>query len=130
MARPVFKPQSYESEGFEFTEPSITVPDKSLTIKDILYRFTQGLPLDDYETPLVYGDDSEQDENNFDVHPANSFEPLIDVRLNNSAKLAKLSAELEEQSSTKRDELNDAKSAANADQKQSASEARATPSKE
>ena len=125
MARPVFRPESYESEGFEFTEPSITVPDQSLTVKDILYRFTQGLPLDNYEVPLVYGGDDEQDEDNFDVHPANAFEPLIDVRLENATRLAELSAQLEEQSSTKRDEQDDAKGAATAVQQGGASEASA-----
>lgn len=64
-----------------FTLPSQTVPDQSLSIKDILYRFSQGLPLDVNCTPLPYGDDVEMyDDDNFDVHPANQFgHDLVDM---------------------------------------------------
>lgn len=49
----------------------MTVPDQSLSIKDILYRYSTGMPLDDYHRNGVYGDDVENDDDNWDVHPNN-----------------------------------------------------------
>lgn len=56
-------------------QSSQTVPDQSLSIQDILYRFTVGLPLDNvarYENydEEVSGAPSDSDDS-FDVHPAN-----------------------------------------------------------
>lgn len=53
-------------EGEENTLPSCTIPDDSLTIKDILYRFTKGMPLDLPYRAAMY-DDADDDE----VHPSN-----------------------------------------------------------
>lgn len=64
-----FDPSEYKGE--QISGNSQTVPDQSLSVKDILFRFSKGMPLDDYTYPLAYGRDEEQDEDNFDVHPAN-----------------------------------------------------------
>lgn len=62
------------------TEESVTVPDDSLSIKDILFRFSRGLPLDIYERQPLY-DDSESDYNDddFSVHPMNESLDLVEI---------------------------------------------------
>ena len=62
------------------TEASVTVPDDSLSIKDILFRFSRGLPLDIYERQPLY-DDSESDYNDddFSVHPMNESLDLVEI---------------------------------------------------
>lgn len=50
------------------TLPSMTVPDQDLTVKDILYRFTKGLPLDGL-TRL----DSYDDDDDWEVSPFNQL---------------------------------------------------------
>lgn len=78
MEFPLFRTQYNQAEDRprgEFNqEPSLTVPDESLSIKDILYRYAQGMPLDEYRRNVTYGDDIETQENDdFEVHPANTF---------------------------------------------------------
>lgn len=62
------------SEGEYNDEPSMTVPDESLSVTDIIYRFTKGLPLDNVMRTVRYGDDSEQSDDDMEVHPANTFD--------------------------------------------------------
>lgn len=51
-------------------EKSLTIPDQSLSVKDILYRFAQGLPLDDIQRGgCIY--DAVDDEDDFTVDPLN-----------------------------------------------------------
>lgn len=96
-----------EFVGEKNTLPSDTVPDQSLTVKDILFRFSKGLPLDNLERPLVYGDSSEQHEDNFDVHPSNQFGmDYVDVMEAQRANVAKLS-EFTERLKNANDEQND-----------------------
>lgn len=60
--------------------PSVTVPDESLSVKDILQRFVSGQPLDIVRRSAVFGDDLEQSEEVWDVHPSNQFEhDLLDL---------------------------------------------------
>lgn len=62
------------------TLPSMTVPDQSLSVKEILYRFQEGLPLDNirrgeqYDEPesAAYSGNFDGDDS-FDVHPANAL---------------------------------------------------------
>ena len=49
-----YRPKSYQ----KFTLPSMAVPDQSLTIKEILNRYTKGLPVEGYSNPH-YNDESE-----------------------------------------------------------------------
>ena len=64
---------------------SQTVPDQSLTVQDILIRFTRGLPLDDQVRNCVYGDDLEQSDDDFEVSPFNSFDhDILDLIPSNS----------------------------------------------
>lgn len=49
-----YRPKSYQT----FTEPSLAVPDQSLTIKEILNRYTKGLPVEGYKNP-TYNEESE-----------------------------------------------------------------------
>lgn len=54
---------------------SQTVPDQSLSIQDILYRFTVGLPLDNVARYDNYDEEDtgrvNDSDDSFDVHPAN-----------------------------------------------------------
>lgn len=60
--------------------PSETVPDESLSVKEILQRFVSGQPLDLVRRPAVFGDDMEQSESDWNVHPSNQFEhDLLDL---------------------------------------------------
>lgn len=87
--------------------PSMTVPDQSLTVKDILFRFSKGLPLDNMERPLVYGDVVEQNDDNFDVHPSNQFGlDLVDIESARRANSEAIS-EFKERLKTANDEQND-----------------------
>jgi len=46
------------SKGFVFTQPSLTVPDQSMSIGEIIRRFASGLPLGGQRVPL-YEDEGE-----------------------------------------------------------------------
>lgn len=38
------------------TLPSLTIPDQTMSLKEILDRYTHGLPFDDVRTPVYHGD--------------------------------------------------------------------------
>lgn len=40
------------SDGRVFTQPSMTVPDQTISIKELVNRFTQGLPIPVGKTPI------------------------------------------------------------------------------
>lgn len=71
---------SLDEVGEVNSSPSVTVPDESLSVKDILQRFVSGQPLDIVRRSAVFGDDLEQSEEVWDVHPSNQFEhDLLDL---------------------------------------------------
>lgn len=84
MERPRFKTMwncdAFPHIGEVNTLPSMTVPDQSLSVKEILYRFQEGLPLDNirrgeqYDEPELdgYSVDIDSDDS-FAVHPSNSL---------------------------------------------------------
>lgn len=39
--------------------PSMTIPDQTMSIKDIMARFTRGLPIEGGKTPIYYGEDND-----------------------------------------------------------------------
>lgn len=43
-----------------FTQPSLTVPDMTMSMREILSRFTSGLPMDIGKEPIYHEDDYEQ----------------------------------------------------------------------
>lgn len=45
----------YESNNL----PSLTIPDQSMSVTDLIKRFQQGLTLTDAKVPLYYGDETE-----------------------------------------------------------------------
>lgn len=57
----------------------ITIPDDSLSIKDILYRFSRGLPLDKVVREPIYDDDSDDNDEDFDVSIANEHLEFSEV---------------------------------------------------
>lgn len=71
---------SIEEVGEFNSLPSETVPDESLSVKDILQRFVTGMPLDTLRRSAIFGDDMEQSDDEWNVHPANQFEhDLLDL---------------------------------------------------
>lgn len=50
-------------------EKSMTIPDDSLTVRDIMERFTRGLPLEGVHRYSVLYDEGDD----FDVNPQNTF---------------------------------------------------------
>lgn len=71
---------SLDEVGEVNSSPSVTVPDESLSVKDILQRFVMGQPLDILRRPATFGDDMEQSEDDWNVHPSNQFEhDLLDL---------------------------------------------------
>ena len=39
-------------KGKTFTQPSLTIPDQTMTIRTIMERYARGLPFEDRKTPL------------------------------------------------------------------------------
>ena len=52
-----------ETKGSINNQPSLTVPDQSMTLKELLIRYAKGLPLADIKTPIWEGEEG------FDVDP-------------------------------------------------------------
>lgn len=72
-------------------EPSMTVPDQSLTVKEILERYTQGIPMDIsmQDNDLEYdGDDPSFDDVNPFLDPAFDLSDLTDMELERVRLLA------------------------------------------
>lgn len=42
-----------------FSQPSMTVPDDTMSLKELLNRQNNGMPLEDVKSPLFYGEDGE-----------------------------------------------------------------------
>lgn len=45
------------SQGKTFTQPSLTIPDQTMSIRTIMERYARGLPFEDRKTPLFDTDD-------------------------------------------------------------------------
>lgn len=72
-------------------EPSLTVPDQSLTVREILDRFTKGIPVDIgmQDNSLEYdGDDPSFDDVNPFLDPAFDLSDLTDMELERVRLLA------------------------------------------
>lgn len=52
-----------ETKGEVNNEPSLTIPDQSMTLKELLVRYAKGLPLADAKTPIWEGEEG------FDIDP-------------------------------------------------------------
>ena len=66
MAHRPYKHPVYEVND----EVSLTIPDESLTIQEIVYRYRSGEPLEVRTNNVQYDDDSEEDDF---IHPSNRF---------------------------------------------------------
>lgn len=49
---------AFPSHGEVNTQPSLTVPDQSMSIQEILNRYARGLPLDGQRVPVYHGEDN------------------------------------------------------------------------
>lgn len=47
-------------EGQVNNEPSMTVPDQSMTLRELLIRYAKGLPLEGAKTPVFEGEDGNE----------------------------------------------------------------------
>lgn len=56
-------PKNYE----EITEPSLTIPDQTLTIREILDRYARGLSIDGVKNPLFDDEDFLPDPRTLDL---------------------------------------------------------------
>lgn len=46
-------------EGEKNFQPSMTIPDQTMSIREIMQRYARGLPLDMEKTPVYHGEDDE-----------------------------------------------------------------------
>lgn len=51
-----FNAHEFPSDAELNTKPSLTVPDQSMTIAEIMRRFAQGLPMEGQKVPVYNGD--------------------------------------------------------------------------
>jgi hypothetical protein len=56
----IFSADEFEKEYEVNDEPSLTIPDQTMSIKEILNRFASGLPIDGQKVPIY--DESESEE--------------------------------------------------------------------
>lgn len=81
------------------TLPSMTVPDETMSVKELVYRFAQGMPLDTVRQRVPIYDDTQLDDE-WDVHPANlqdlDLVDLIELHRNASERLSNLKAKMDD----------------------------------
>jgi hypothetical protein len=88
-------PKKYKS----FKKPSMTVPDQSLSIKEILSRFTSGRPLPSLGTPEYFGDMMVPDLKKMDLTEIAEYQEDLKGYIKQNADTIK--AKLKERSSVK-----------------------------
>lgn len=49
--------EEFPTQGELFTMPSLTLPDQSMSVREIMRRYAQGLPLDGAKVPLYEGEE-------------------------------------------------------------------------
>lgn len=100
MVHPNSKPYS----GQVFNLPSKTTPDQSLTVKEMIYRYANGMPLDIAQRVGLFDD---LDDDDFTVHPANmqnlDLSDVIEMHRDASERINQLRSTLQKRD----DELND-----------------------
>ena len=48
---------TFETKGQENNKPSMTIPDQSMTLRELLIRYAKGLPLEGARTPIWEGEE-------------------------------------------------------------------------
>lgn len=83
---------TYEpKEGKKFTQPSMTVPDQSMNMREIMDRFAKGLPLPDQKTELW-------DEESDGIDPRTlDLVDLQEIKMKNSSRLKDLEVKHEDE---------------------------------
>lgn len=100
--------KDFPKQGEVFTQPSMTVPDQSLTVRELMDRFARGLPLGGARVPIYEGeDDNTPDFSRMDLSEIEDYQiqirqELEEIRERMTAKskkadTAKEVAELKEQ---------------------------------
>lgn len=96
----------------EITEgPSMTIPDQSMSVREILDRFSKGLPLSGARTPLYYGEDDDfPDFERMDLSERETYikgvkEELESLKQKRNAEIDKERREKEDKAFAKRLEL-------------------------
>lgn len=49
----------FKARGQKFTKPSMTIPDQTLSIKEIISRYVRGLPIDGEKVPIYDGEEDD-----------------------------------------------------------------------
>ena len=60
-----FEFQHLKIEGQKFTQPSMTIPDQTMSIPELIRRYAQGLPLGAPKVPIYEGEDDPMQGVNF-----------------------------------------------------------------
>lgn len=74
-SKPTFKNHhnSKPTKGFVTTQPSKTVPDQTMSIKEILYKYAHGLPLESEKVPIYNGEDEFPDFKRMDISEQHEY---------------------------------------------------------
>lgn len=100
--------KDFPKQGEVFTMPSMTVPDQSLTVRELMDRFARGLPLGGAKVPIWEGeDDNTPDFSKMDLSEIEDYQLQVQAELeeirermnakSKKADSAKEIAELKEQ---------------------------------
>ena len=54
-----YNAHAYEKQYEINTKPSLTIPDQTLSVKEIMDRFVRGLPVEGAKIPIYEGDESD-----------------------------------------------------------------------
>lgn len=99
---------TFETKGQVNNEPSQTVPDQSMTLRELLVRYAKGLPLEGARTPIWEGEEGfEKDPETLDL--AEREELAEKAREELKAIDEKIKNELEKKRSKKRSTITDIK---------------------
>lgn len=82
--------------GERNTKPSLTIPDQTLSIKELLDRYARGLPIDQGKTPIYHGEEDLPDYRKLDLAE------IQDLREATAVRIAEQKADLQEQARAKK----------------------------
>jgi len=87
-------------DGFVTTKPSETIPDQTMSMRTILNRFAQGLPVAEGKDP-IYDEENES----MGINPKRlDLVDLQQIRLENEDKIKRLQKKMEETERKKQEE--------------------------
>jgi hypothetical protein len=104
-------------EGQINNEPSKTVPDQSMTLRELLVRYAKGLPLEGAKTPVFEGEDgSEIDIEKLDLAEREELAEMARQELKDISD--RIKTEVEKKKSKKRSTITDVEEISETNEKQ------------